>query len=344
MKIAFVSGGNGHLGFHLVQELLSAGYRVKASVRDLNSQLKISKLIQLKKSYSELEIVQMELNHRESIKKAVQGTHVLYHVAAPNKIWAKNPEQEIFEPIFQGTQNVIEEAIQCNEGKLEKIIFTSSCSNLGFKATTKTKTRDLDETDWNENLHADLFKAKFQAEKWAIEYTGKKNMPFVSLCIPLLIGGNFDRTPPGMRTLQDAYQKGIFAIPSGEWHVVDVRDAAIIHRLAWNHENAKGRYVVSGNRVNSCQLAEAVKRALPEKKLKILLLPNFVLDIACFLDWLIHGLTKKERNLTRAFLKDFKNIEQRLSGEKLKKEFPEFRFRSLEQTLSDLFSWFRTQK
>ena len=85
--MSLVTGANGHLGNNLVRELLNAGEKVRASVRDTNNVDMFTGL--------DCDIVYTEMQDKKAMLKALNGVDVLYHVAAVFKHWVKDPEAEI---------------------------------------------------------------------------------------------------------------------------------------------------------------------------------------------------------------------------------------------------------
>ncbi|KAF5308744.1 hypothetical protein FQR65_LT17986 [Abscondita terminalis] len=103
-NLALVSGANGHLGNNLVRLLLKKGIPVRASVRNIKN----------KKPFKGLncEVVQADITDKASFVKALQGVETFYAVGASFKLWAKNPEKEIYDVNIEGTRNTIEAAVE----------------------------------------------------------------------------------------------------------------------------------------------------------------------------------------------------------------------------------------
>lgn len=118
-SLAFVNGANGHLGNNLVRFLLDQGVPVRASVRNLNSQAPLAGL--------NCEVVPSDITDKASLLKALQGVEVCYAVGAVFKLWAKDPEVEIYQANVLGTRNLIEAAA---ESGVKRIIYISSIAAL----------------------------------------------------------------------------------------------------------------------------------------------------------------------------------------------------------------------
>ena len=93
-KNVLVTGANGHVGYALTKLLVERGYNVRASVRSKNDQEKTLPLSKL-----DIDLVELDLMEPKTIDSAMDGIDGLFQVAAVYKSWAKNPEEEIINPL-----------------------------------------------------------------------------------------------------------------------------------------------------------------------------------------------------------------------------------------------------
>ena len=118
-----ITGGTGRVGKHLVDALVKSGEKVRVLVRhDMVDN-------------ENVEIFYGDLLDKESLKKAVEGVDLIYHLAALVDYSAS--KDEMFNVNVVGTQNLLEVS------KQKKIIYLSSTSVMGKKlkeipATEKT--------------------------------------------------------------------------------------------------------------------------------------------------------------------------------------------------------------
>jgi len=83
-KTIFVTGVNGHIGNHIVEDLLSNGYNVKGSVRDLADPKKVDHVIAHAKKLGceqRLELVQGNVLDCEGWSQHLTGCDGLFHTA-----------------------------------------------------------------------------------------------------------------------------------------------------------------------------------------------------------------------------------------------------------------------
>jgi uncharacterized protein YbjT (DUF2867 family) len=84
---AFVTGGTGFIGSHLIDRLLSKGYHVRALVRNPK---KLGFLKDLP-----IEIIEGDLFSNEALEKGISGSDYVYHVAG--LVAAKSKEEFLWE-------------------------------------------------------------------------------------------------------------------------------------------------------------------------------------------------------------------------------------------------------
>src|SRR5690606_19789053 len=102
MKV-LVTGASGHIGGHVVDQLLNMNHSVRALAR------KSSDLRGVRAS--EIEIIHGDIKDRSAVKKAAEGCDAIIHLAAVYKTIAKTAE-EIVEPAVAGARNILEVAAE----------------------------------------------------------------------------------------------------------------------------------------------------------------------------------------------------------------------------------------
>ncbi len=117
--IAFVTGGTGFIGSHLIDRLLSKGYHVRALVRDPK---KLGFLKNLP-----IEIVEGDLFSSAALEKAIDGAQYVYHVAG---LVAARSKEEFFTGNRDATRNIIEITARVNPN-VKKFIHISSQTAVG---------------------------------------------------------------------------------------------------------------------------------------------------------------------------------------------------------------------
>ncbi|MBS3140756.1 SDR family oxidoreductase [Candidatus Woesearchaeota archaeon] len=118
MKV-LVTGGNGYLGWHVVNELLSKGHNVK--ILDLN--------LYDFHIRDDLDFIKGDVRNLDDVKKAVLGMDSIIHLAALSNDPICNLTSDLaIEINYNGTKNV---ANLSKEAGVKRLIFMSSCSVYG---------------------------------------------------------------------------------------------------------------------------------------------------------------------------------------------------------------------
>ncbi len=99
-RIAFVTGGSGFVGSRLISRLRREGWQVRALARSATSEAKVRSLGATP--------VLGELNDEQSMRTALAGCEIVFHVAAHFKLWG---EPEVFNRVnVEGTRAVVNAA------------------------------------------------------------------------------------------------------------------------------------------------------------------------------------------------------------------------------------------
>jgi NAD dependent epimerase/dehydratase len=124
-----VTGAGGFIGSHLVERLLAEGARVRAFVR-YNSRGDPGLLRMLSaQDRSRLEIIAGDLRDEYAVRKAVEGTQVIFHLGALISIpYSYQHPVEVVETNLIGTLNVL---MASRDFKIEKLIHISSSEVYG---------------------------------------------------------------------------------------------------------------------------------------------------------------------------------------------------------------------
>jgi UDP-glucose 4-epimerase len=125
-RLALVTGGAGFIGSHLVDRLVSDGWKVR--VMDNFSSGRIEN-IEHHKDSRDVEILKVDLKDFEKVERAVRGVDVVFHYAANPEVRVSTTNPEIhFNENIVTTFNLLE-AMRRNE--VGELIFASSSSVYG---------------------------------------------------------------------------------------------------------------------------------------------------------------------------------------------------------------------
>ncbi|MGB3345703.1 MAG: NAD(P)-dependent oxidoreductase [Candidatus Humimicrobiia bacterium] len=244
MKV-LVTGGTGFAGSHLVNRLISDGFKVRVIAR---SSKKAEKLKE-----KGVEIILGDITDKDMVKKAVKGVKKVYHLAA-NWRTAGVSDKVYWDVNVGGTKNLLEASTKEN---IERFVH---CSTMGVHG-------HVDEIPSNENTRynpGDIYQVtKLEGEKLALNFYKEKGLP-VSVIRPCAIYG-----PGDMRLLKmfrAIAKKRFIMLGSGEilYHMVYVTDLAEGFRLAADKEEAIGEpFLIGGEEyVSLNKLTEMIAKEI----------------------------------------------------------------------------------
>lgn len=128
-KRVFVTGAGGFIGSHLTEQLVRSGARVRAMVH-YSSSGSWANLEQLPKEIlSEVEVFQGDVVDPFSVKKGVQGSDVVFHLASLIAIpYSYVAPQSYVSTNVLGTLNVMQAALELG---VSKVVHTSTSETYG---------------------------------------------------------------------------------------------------------------------------------------------------------------------------------------------------------------------
>ena len=237
---AFVTGGTGFVGSHVVRSLLESGYKVTALVRRSSNLGNLRSL--------EIDIVKSDLND-PNIWKQMQGCNYLFHVAAHYSLWQKDRDL-LYRHNVEGTRNILAAA---QKAGIERTVYTSSVAAIGVGKSGKV----VDENHQSpvEKLVGDYKKSKFLAEQAAKE-AAKQGQDIVIVNPSSPIGPlDIKPTPTGDIILRFLRRQMPAYVDTG-LNFIDVRDVAKGHLLALEKGKTGDRYILGHQNLSLKQLLE----------------------------------------------------------------------------------------
>lgn len=276
-RIVCVTGAGGFVASWLVKLLLSSGYTVHGTVRDL-SDPKYEHLKKLEKASEMLKLFKADLLDYDSISAVVKGCVGVFHVASPvPSSSVSNPEVQLMEPAVKGTLNVLK---ACSEAKVNRVIFVSSVAAVLLNPNWPTG-EIKDENCWSDIEYCkrsnDWYCAsKTEAEIEAFEYSKRSGLNVVSVCPSLVIGPMMQSTVNAsslvlIRLLKEGYESTENRLRM----VVDVRDLSAALLMVFEKPEAEGRYICTSYNIRVRELVDKLRSIYPNYNY-----PKNIIDIA----------------------------------------------------------------
>ena len=236
----FVTGGTGFVGANLIRHLLHQGYAVKALVRPQS----------LKNNLQDLPIewVEGHLNDPHLAEK-MRGCQGLFHVAAHYSLWQTEREQ-LYQSNVLGTRHILACAQQAG---IERTVYTSSVAAIGVRSDGQP----ADETYQSpvEKLIGAYKQSKYWAEQEAVKAAQQgQDIVIVNPSTPI---GPWDikPTPTGEIILRFLRRQMPAYVNTG-LNLIDVRDVAAGHLLAWQKGKSGDRYILGNQNLTLKEILE----------------------------------------------------------------------------------------
>ncbi|KAK4767765.1 hypothetical protein SAY87_002906 [Trapa incisa] len=267
-----VTGAGGFVASWVVKLLLSKGFTVHGTVRDLGDD-KNAHLIKLDGASDNLKLFKADLLDYDSLRSAIMGCDGVLHVACPVPTSeVLNPEAEILQPAINGTLNVLKASSEANVGR---VVYVSSTAAV-LQNPSWPRDRVKDESSWTDKEYIRAAKvwyilAKTEAESAAFEYGKQSGLDVVSVNPGYVLG-------PVMRPILifstmflTKFVQGIYfdivkgdSVPNKIFSLVDVRDLAQSILLLYEKPEAEGRYICTAHNVSTKELVETMRNLYPE--------------------------------------------------------------------------------
>jgi len=256
MAVVLVTGGTGFVGSHVVRRLCKEGFSVRVLARPSSPLLLLDSL--------PVEVAIGDLLDADSLRKAVAGCEAVFHVAADYRLWARDP-REIFRNNVEGTEQVLAASRAAGVGR---VVHTSTIGTIGFHADGTPAT----EADFpNRATLVGAYKtSKYQAEQVALRYAAD-GFPVV-VVNPSAPVGEGDRKPTDTgRIIVDFLNRKLPAYLDTGLNLVDVRDVADGHLLAFLRGRPGERYILAGRNMDFKEILDILSRitGLPSPRLRM---------------------------------------------------------------------------
>ena len=241
---AFVTGATGFVGSHVARELANQGADLRLLVRASSPTRNIDGL--------HAERVVGDLRESGSLRTAIAGCDVVFHVAADYRLWTRDAAdmQSMYRSNVEGTRALIDAARQAG---VRRIVYCSSVATMGF--TGNGHPADENSPVRLQDMIGHYKRSKFIAEQVAIE-AGKSGGDVVVVNPTTPVGeGDVKPTPTG-RIILDFLKRKFPAYVDTGLNLVDVRQVARGHIAALEKATPGERYILGGENLTLKQILD----------------------------------------------------------------------------------------
>ena len=277
-----VTGANGYLGSHIVQQLLDKQYVVHAAVRDANSS-RVRHLLDLPGAQERLKPFSIGDLTTATFEECMDGCAAVFHTATPLnvKFGSHDGKRDIYDPALTSTQQLLD-CIEENANTVKCLILTSSMSAVAPYPEPPIK----DERCWSDSERqkgrgnwygATKTDQERLVQRWVEEAKGKgaiaTDFKFAAICPTMIIGPALSESSDvsgTMGTLLGWLQGKKSSAPNDSMSFIHVADCAAMHVAAMENPSASGRYMSLIESWHWNDIAKELKRlnpAMPEMKL-----------------------------------------------------------------------------
>jgi nucleoside-diphosphate-sugar epimerase len=283
-----ITGANGYVGSHVLQEFLAKGISVRSIVR---SQAKAEQVLSDFPNYrSKLDFgIVPDITTPGAFDEVVKSTppfDIVIHTASPFLYKVISSNLEFLDPAIKGTLEILK-SVKAHAPTVKRVVITSSCAavvNFGadpFSSPKKVYTED----DWypltwdnalaGTSQQAYLASKKF-AEKaaWSFIEEEKPNFDLVTLTPPMVYGplrhsisgvDNLNESTARIYNLFFTTSKDAELPPNGMPVYTDVRDLAIAHlKAATIPEASNKRFIICKGQITSQEISDILRKNIPE--------------------------------------------------------------------------------
>lgn len=230
MSQLLVTGATGFLGVHLVPKLIAKGHAVRAMARS-----------EAPAALSAAEFIRGDLQDRDTVRRALEGVEVLYHLAGLVSFRPKD-SQKMYALHVDATRELLRDA---REAGVKRVVLASTSGTI---AVSKEERIGTEHDDYPITVVGQwpYYLSKIYEEKLALEFCKRHEIPLVVLNPSLLMGPGDDRLSSTWTVLK-FLQREIPALPRGGISIADVRDVADAFVEALTRGELYGRHLMGVN-------------------------------------------------------------------------------------------------
>lgn len=329
-----VTGATGLIGSHLLYDLITKDFTVRALYRNPK------KLDQVKKVFSyyadnyqilfdKIEWVYGDLLDVCSLDKAFEGISKVYHCGAKVAIGGKNKEQLIQNNVI-ATENMVNLSVQYG---VDKLCHVSSVASLGGPVNGELITEESKWTSTKNHSAYAVSKFKSEMEVWRGIQEG---LNAVIVNPSVVLGPGFWNAGSGSLFTRATKETKYYT--TGTTGFVDVRDVAEIMIKLMESDIAEECFILNAENVSYKSLFSDVADAMNVKK-PIKQVTKKMLKTISVLEYVVSSVGIKKRELTKDVVRASFS-ESNYSNEKIKKALG-FEFRSIKTSIEDTADKFK---
>lgn len=282
-ETVLVTGGNGFVAGWCIADLLTRGYNVRTSVRNLDKEPALrAALAKVAGSTEALSFVTVDLMRDEGWDAAMAGVDYVLHVASPLGGGVAGDRESLVAPAREGTLRVLAAAVRAG---VKRVVMTSAAATTRAKLNSRIAS---DETIWADpdDTQFDAYRvSKIRAERAAWDFM--KQHDGATQFTTVLPGAVFGpillpENSGSVQIIKGLMEGSPAAMPRLGFWIVDVRDLAAAHIAAMTAPAAAGeRFIAAGDFLWMSEMAEILRARLGSRGINppSRVLPDFLVRL-----------------------------------------------------------------
>lgn len=261
-----VTGGTGFIAGHTIVQALNAGWRVRATVRDLAREPAVRIILGGHAPLERLEVVAADLNADAGWLEAATGCTYVLHIASPFPSVSPKNDAELVQPARDGTLRVLAAA---RAAGVRRVVMTSSTAAVAYgrggRVEPFTEADWSDETNLSDTSGYERSKTIAERAAWAWMKQQGPGLELVTICPGAVLGPVLgpDRSA-SIDIIARLLEGSVPGLARFGWPLVDVRDVAALHLLAMTDPGAAGqRYLAAGDFAWMNDIAGVLREQVP---------------------------------------------------------------------------------
>lgn len=228
---AFVTGGTGFLGTHVIKELDAQGWEIIALVRENSDRTELNKC-------AHITFARGDITDIDSLRNGIpEGVDAVFHIAASVENLPHHLESTRYKINQEGTRNIVE---ICLEKKIRRLVYTTTVLTLDFHASRPL----IENSPSNEWCRDSYIHSKKLADD-EVKKAQEKGLDVVFMH-PSAIFGSYDKATWSKMFLEIERGLPLPFAPPGGGSVCYVREVAKAHVTAFSKSISGEHYILGG--------------------------------------------------------------------------------------------------
>lgn len=285
-QTVLLTGASGFVARHVLDALLTAGFSVRASVRERERAQNVLAGLSVQMQ-SRVSFVTLDLTQDAGWIEAAQGCQAIVHTASPFPLaQPKNPD-DLIRPAVDGCLRAMRAARAASVGQ---VVLTSSIAAI-TSCDLPDGRKQYDEGDWTQPNHPTAtayVRSKMMAERAAWDFV-RDTAPEIALTalnpgfvLGPLKGGHVGASASLVQRFMNGKDP---MLPRTGLPVVDVRDVAKAHAEALLRPASAGRrYILAAGSLWFAQMGRILKQDYPKRRIPTRTAPDFLVRLNALID------------------------------------------------------------